>query len=148
MPSLVQKDNIYVIAHCLLNPLVRVKGFPVKKQSFEGNIIQLPCPESIYFGKLRWEVSKEQLDFPRYRRFCRELFLPIADILEQLKDYEIIVVGVSKSPSCAAQTTTIGYKGGKVKETKHEHVLGMGIFFEEIEKELKKRRIKVKYHEV
>lgn len=140
--------KIVVVAHCLLNPGVRVRGFPVKKHNFGENIIQLPCPESIYFGALRWEVSKEQLDFPKYRRFCRKLFLPVADILEIHKENQITIIGVSKSPSCGAHTTTIGYKGGRVRETGHEHVLGKGVFFEEIEKELNKRGIKAVYKEL
>lgn len=139
--------KLTVVAHCLLNPEVRLEGLPCKKVSFQGNVIQLPCPESIYLGRLRWEVSREQLDFPMYRRFCRELFLPVADLLQQRKDWEIIFIGVSKSPSCAASITTVGYKGGRIKESKHEHVSGMGIFFEEIEKELKERGIKARYRD-
>ena len=140
--------ELVVVAHCLLNPGVRVKGLAVNKLDIKGNVIQLPCPESVYFGKLRWEVTKEQVDIPMYRRICRELFQPIADILEQHKDSEITFIGVSKSPSCAAQTTTVGYKGGMIKkahEAKHEHISGMGVFFEEIEKELNKRGIRARY---
>jgi predicted secreted protein len=142
--------ELVVVAHCLLNPSVRVQGLAGKKPGIKGNVIQLPCPESVYFGKRRWEVSKEQLEIPMYRRFCRELFQPVADILEQHKDCEITFIGVAKSPSCAALTTTIGYRGGiieKAHEAKHEHIAGMGVFFEEIEKELEKRGIRVRYQD-
>lgn len=142
--------ELVVVAHCLLNPDVRVRGLAGKKLDIKGNVIQLPCPESIYFGKLRWEVTKEQMDIPMYRRFCREAFQSIADILEQHKDDNITFIGVSKSPSCAAQTTTVGYKGGMIKkahEAKHEHISGMGVFFEEIKWELKKRGIEVRYQD-
>ena len=141
--------ELVVVAHCLLNPGVRVKGLAGKKLDIKENVIQLPCPESIYFGKLRWEVTKEQLEIPMYRRFCRELFQPIADILEQNKDSDITFIGVSKSPSCAAKITTVGYKGGMIKKAhaKHEHIDGMGVFFEEIEKELEKRGIRVRYQD-
>ena len=69
---------------------------------------------------------------------------------EQHKDSEITFIGVSRSPSCAARTTTVGYKGGmikKVHEAKHEHIDGMGVFFEEIEKELEKRGIRARYRD-
>jgi len=44
----------------------------------------------------------------------------------------------------------VGYKGGmikKVHEAKHEHIDGMGVFFEEIEKELEKRSIRARYRD-
>ncbi|MDI6903173.1 MAG: hypothetical protein QMC77_05490 [Methanocellales archaeon] len=138
------EQRIQVVAHCLLNPTVRLG----KGAAFVVNmpVIQLPCPEASYFGLSRWEVTKNQLDFPKYRRFCRRLFMPYADVIQQLAEegVRIEIIGVAKSPSCAAEMTTIGYQGGEIKQCEHEHVRGRGIFFEEIESELKKRGIQLK----
>jgi predicted secreted protein len=111
-------------------------------------VIQLPCPELIYFGKFRWEVTWEQLNTAGYRRFCRELFEPYADMVEELArggDVIFEVVGVSKSPSCGCMTTTVGYCGGRVREVEHTHIAGRGVFIEEIERELEKRGIYVRF---
>lgn len=56
-------------------------------------------------------------------------------------------MGVSKSPSCGAKTTTVGYKGGRIKKVEHEHISGMGIFMEEIKKELERRGIEARFRD-
>jgi len=148
------EKRINVIAHCYLNPETRVKGI----KSIDGKrilnqitstgsqnepIIQLPCPEMIYFGANRRENTKDQFDFPNYRRFCSDLFLPYADMIEMFeKDgYQILITGVSKSPSCGALTTSVGGKAGKCDAFENKIETGKGIFFEEIENELKRRNI-------
>ncbi|MDF1558009.1 MAG: hypothetical protein P1P80_07520 [ANME-2 cluster archaeon] len=136
--------EIHVTAHCLLNPAVRLKGLkPLEPLSLKDNVIQLPCPESIYLGPNRWEVTKEQLDIPNYRRFCRRIFQPAADTIEMLyrSGYDITLVGVKGSPSCGALTTSMGMEGGRLREADHTHVQGRGIFFEEIIQELGKRGV-------
>ena len=136
--------EIYVMAHCLLNPAVRLKGLkPPERSSLGDNIIQLPCPESIYMGPKRWEVTKEQLDIPNYRRFCRQIFQPAADTIEMLyhSGHPITLVGIPGSPSCGALTTSTGMEGGRLHETGHTHIQGSGIFFEEINRELEERCI-------
>ena len=136
--------EIYVMAHCLLNPAVRLKGLkPPEHSSLGDNIIQLPCPESIYMGPKRWEVTKEQLDIPNYRRFCRQIFQPAADTIEMLyhSGHHITLVGIPGSPSCGALTTSTGMEGGRLHETGHTHIQGSGIFFEEINRELEERCI-------
>lgn len=53
-------EEINVIAHYLINPSVRLRGLKLPKQpEFSGYIIQLPCPETAYFGLDRWEIMKE-----------------------------------------------------------------------------------------
>ena len=149
-----KEKKVNVIAHCLLNPKTRVKGIKaIDDQAFqninkimnekEEPIIQLPCPEMIYFGINRRENTKDQFDFPNYRRFCRELFLPYADMIEMFeKDgYHISITGVSKSPSCGALTTSVGGEAGKCSSFGNTIVAGKGIFFEEIENELKRRNV-------
>ncbi|MDI6888209.1 MAG: hypothetical protein QMC78_00730 [Methanocellales archaeon] len=136
-----------VVAHCLLNPTVRIgEGAKLK---VSGPVIQLPCPETIYLGLSRWEVTKNQLDIPEYREFCRKLFKPYADMIQQLveRGADVELIGVAKSPSCGAELTSTGYPGGKIAIHKHEHVSGKGIFFEEIEAELNRRGIELKFRD-
>lgn len=140
------KHEVLVISHCLLNPLVRVKGVkPVQPIDAQGaNVIQLPCPEAVFFGMNRREITKDQLDHPAYRRFCREIFTHFADLLEDLaaNSVKIKILGVPKSPSCGVDITSIGGEPGKVKEFHHRHAPGPGVFMEGIIKELKKRDVK------
>lgn len=145
-------NEVMVIGHCLLNPLVRVKGvkpaLPVDSKG--ANVIQLPCPEAMYFGMKRREITKDQLDHPAYRRFCQELFTPFADLLEDLASsgINIKIVGVPKSPSCGVEITSVGGEPGKVKEFHHSHAPGPGVFMEEIIKELEKRNVKFEIKDV
>ncbi len=137
--------EIRVVAHCLLNPSTRVKGLKVLKFHHEdkGPLVQLPCPEALYMGLDRWAVTRNQMDVPEFRRFCRSLLTHYADIIEMLakKDFRIRIVGVAGSPSCGINTTTVGYQGGRVVESDHEHVSGQGIFMEELIAELERRGI-------
>ena len=141
----VQRE-VLVLGHCLLNPLARVKGVkpasPVRPKG--ANVIQLPCPESMYLGMRRREVTKDQLDHPAYRRFCREIFTPFADMLEDLASngVSIRIIGVPKSPSCGVSITSVGGEPGKSKEFHHTHAHEPGVFMEEIMKELKRRGVK------
>lgn len=134
-----------VIGHCLLNPLARIKGArPSLPLDVKGaNVIQLPCPEAMFFGMRRREITRDQLDHPAYRRFCRELFTPFADLLEDLaaSGIKIKIIGVHKSPSCGVEITSVGGEPGKVKEFHHSHAPGPGVFMDEIMKELKKRGV-------
>lgn len=140
------KNEVVVIGHCLLNPLARVKGVrPALPIDTKGaNVIQLPCPEAIFFGMRRREITKDQLDHPAYRRFCQEIFTPLADLLEDLAaaGIKIKIIGVPKSPSCGVEITSIGGEPGKVKEFHHSHAPGPGVFMEEITKEFQKRNVK------
>jgi predicted secreted protein len=142
-------QELEVVAHCLLNPHTRVKGLRPVSFALTGPVIQLPCPEAIYLGLDRWAVTRNQLDVPEFRRFCRDLLKYQADLLEMLSSQgaRIRIIGVSGSPSCGVCTTSAGYLGGKVKETPHEHVPGMGVFMEELAGELKRRGVPFKIAE-
>ncbi|WNY28423.1 hypothetical protein MmiEs2_06080 [Methanimicrococcus stummii] len=140
------KEKIYVIAHCLLNSKTRVKGIrrPDPFDTENKKIIQLPCPEFIFAGPNRERKTKEDYDTPEYRKLCRNLFYPYAYMIETLEKEgnEIIIAGVPKSPSCGILTTTVsGFKNNENEDAENEIVKGKGIFFEEIENELNKRKI-------
>jgi len=138
------------VAHCLLNHLTRVRGLDPLAFSPAGPLVQLPCPEALYLGAERWAVTRNQLDVPQFRRFCRSLIVHYADLLEMLakEGVRVRVVGVAGSPSCGVQTTSSGYAGGRVHEVEHEHVPGQGIFMEELTAELESRQIPFEAEEV
>lgn len=154
-----EKDKeVRVVAHCLLNPSTRVKGLrpltfrlqPEAQAEGEGPLIQLPCPEALYMGLDRWAVTRNQLDVPEFRRFCRSLLIHYADIIEMLakKGFRIRIIGVAGSPSCGVCTTSSGYTGGQVRECEHAHIAGRGVFMEELMEEMGRRGVKVTVEEI
>ncbi len=66
--------TIRVVAHCLLNPETRLAGLSPVVFRPEAPLIQLACPEAGILGLDRWAVTKNQIDIPTYRRYCREIF--------------------------------------------------------------------------
>jgi predicted secreted protein len=141
--------ELQAVAHCLLNPYSRVKGLDGSKFKAEGPLIQLPCPEALYLGMDRWAVTRNQLDVPEFRRFCRTLIVHYADLIEMIasKGASINIVGVAGSPSCGIFTTSTGYQGGRVQASPHQHVSGRGVFMEEFTRELERRGIVFKCQE-
>lgn len=142
-PEAASRQEVTVLAHCLLNPITRVKGLrPVQFRPAEP-VIQLPCPEVLYMGLDRWASTRNQLDVPEFRRFCRSLILYYADLLEMLarQGTRIRIVGLAGSPSCGIDTTSLGYAGGRPAECEHRHVSGRGVFMEELLAELERRGI-------
>jgi predicted secreted protein len=135
--------ELQAVAHCLLNPHTRVKGLGHLDFKPKPPLVQLPCPEALYLGLDRWAMTKNQLDVPEFRRFCSSLIVHYADIIELLasKGASTKIVGVAGSPSCGVLTTSDGYQGGRVQESHHRHVTGMGVFMEELTRELEKRRV-------
>ncbi|MBO4302088.1 hypothetical protein J5839_01920 [Methanosarcinaceae archaeon] len=141
--------TIHVVSHCLLNPSSRLRGLkdPPSFETAGRTVIQLPCPETIVFGLNRREITKDQLDHPFYRRFCRKLFTPYADMIEMYyrNGYNIVFYGVPKSPSCACELTSIGGIGGKDRKDRpfeNRIVPGKGVFFEEMEQMLHERNVR------
>lgn len=142
--------EISVVAHCLLNPYTRVKGLGPLEFKPEGALVQLPCPEALYMGLDRWAVTKNQLEFPEFRRFCRSLILHYADLIEMVgcKGATVRLVGVAGSPSCGILTTSAGYEGGRVCKAAHKHIPGKGVFMEELIRELEHRSVGFECDEV
>lgn len=141
--------TIRVVAHCLLDPETRLLGLRPVAFTPEPPIIQLPCPEAGCLGLDRWAVTKNQIDIPSYRRYCREIFAHHADLIEQFskRGCEIEVVGVEGSPSCGVTSTTAGYAGGRIRPQEHRHVPGRGVFMEEVAIELERRGVSFRLSE-
>ena len=149
-PDTTTEAEITVLAHCLLNPSTRVKGLRPVPFRPEGPLIQLPCPEALYLGLDRWASTRNQLDVPEFRRFCRLLITQYADLLEMLarQGKRLKIAGVAGSPSCGVDTTSLGYTGGRVRKCEHEHVSGKGVFMEELMAELERRGISFEAEEI
>jgi predicted secreted protein len=141
---------VTVAAHCLLNPLTRVKGLAPVIFRPEGPTVQLPCPEALYLGLERWAVTRNQLDVPQFRRFCRSLIEEYADLLQMLtrQGARLRIVGVAGSPSCGVITTSSGYTGGRVRECEHTHVSERGVFMDVLFDELARRGVPFRADEV
>ncbi len=142
--------EVRVVAHCLLDPFTRVKGLEQLMYRAEGSTVQLPCPEALYLGLERWAVTRNQLDVPEHRRFCRSLITHYADLMQMLvrQGARLRVVGVAGSPSCGVNTTSSGYAGGRVAECEHARVPGRGVFMEELLAELERRGVDFEAEEV
>jgi predicted secreted protein len=145
-----EKQEITVAAHCLLNPLTRVKGLAPLRFQPEGPTVQLPCPEALYLGLERWAVTRNQLDVPQFRRFCRSLIEHYVDLLQMMahEGARLCIVGVAGSPSCGVITTSSGYTGGRPGAAEHARVAGRGVFMEELLAELERRGVAFQVEEV
>ena len=119
--------KIVLLAHCFLNVNAKVAGIATEaagcKNIVSGlldagfGIIQLPCVEQSCCGSNRWGQVKEQLDFPAFRRRCRELLTPIVDqVLDFCENgYGICaVIGLDGSPACGVNYTCSGKWGGEI----------------------------------
>ena len=109
-----------MVAHCLLNPLTRVRGLEPLDISIAGPTVQLPCPEALYLGLERWAVTRNQLDVPEHRRFCRSLIVQYADLLQMLAKEGarvriVDVVGIPELRRCHDELWLRGWSGARVR---------------------------------
>lgn len=136
-----------VVAHCVLNQNSRVRGtthsdgmineiVTVLIENGVG-VIQMPCPELTYAGLLRNRQTKEQYDTRAYRKHCKHIASSTADQIEEYSsnNFRVIgVLGISGSPTCGVNATSL---------TK-----ARGILVEELQTELKKRKVAVSIRDV
>lgn len=117
--------KILFVSHCLLNTASKVKRFnreeieseeALRRQVVRAavdrgiQLVQLPCPEFLQYGSLRWGHCADQFDNPFFRSRCREMLEPILLQLEEYlsneKDFEVLgVLGIDGSPSCGVRYT-------------------------------------------
>jgi predicted secreted protein len=134
--------KIVVVAHCILNQNSRVQGIAYYAgiineivdvlRKYEVGIIQMPCPELTYAGLLRQRQTREQYDTPAFRRHCRQIASSTADQVEEYvrNDFKVLaVLGVEGSPTCGVEAN-------------------LGILIEELQSELKKRKVEVPMKDV
>jgi len=154
--------KIVVVAHCILNQNSRVLGIAYYPgmvneivdilRKYDAGVIQMPCPELTYAGLLRWSQTKEQYDTPAFREHCRQIASHIADQVEEYlrNGFKVLaILGVDGSPTCGVDETSVGYEGGylpKFAPTREANLIkAPGILIEELQSELKKRKVTVPF---
>jgi len=145
------------VAHCILNQNSKALGFASRpglvewlidflKQS--GCVVeQLPCPETLHLGVNRWWHTRDQYDTPGFRRHCRRLAKMVADLMEYYlrRGLAVVLIGIDGSPSCGVNLTGRNpYWGGEPRASAEQYqvVEGMGVWMEELLKEVKRKGIK------
>lgn len=116
--------KVLFVSHCLLNAAAKVRSddpaladearcrrrLLALALEHDVQLVQMPCPELLLAGHLRWGQVREQYDFPAYRRGCDRLLEPVLDELEELLAQpgwaEVVgVVSVEGSPNCGLRLT-------------------------------------------
>lgn len=152
--------NVLVISHCLMNGSAKLKGsgYPaareeILRRAMEGHlgILQLPCPEMLTLGALRWGVTREQLDTPMFRRSCRKMLSPVLHMISELirGGHRIVgILGVEGSPSCGVTRTCWGYQGGDLSAGPHpiaREGQGCGVFMEVLAEMISQRGLDIPF---
>lgn len=143
-----RSKKIIFLAHCLLNtnaiavgpmtptiwPAMIDEIIDVLKEK-KVSIVQLSCPEQLFFGIVRGKDAKQKMDKPEFRNFCKKLAKESVSLIEKYKKngFDVLgIVGKRGSPSCGVKETWVTDK--KLKPEK-------GIFIEELEKVLNTKNI-------
>lgn len=150
-----RSNKVIFITHCLLNTNSLAKGpktpsvYPAMINELiemvkenEIGVIQLPCPEQIFFGFVRNSSNKFEMDKPEFRKHCKTIAKNISDLIEgYLKNNFIVLgfVGKRGSPSCGVK------KIWTMRKNKLVEIEGQGIFIEELRKELERRNINIPF---
>jgi len=138
--------KLVFVAHPILNqnsmPVGKEKSPAAVKEVLEilaesgVGIIQLPCPELEYFGIDRKPKTKEALDNKIFRALCKKYVLQTLSQIEAYmkKNYQIIgILGLEFSPTYGVHQIENGSR----------NTPGKGVFIEELEEEMRKKRFQV-----
>ncbi|WRS28851.1 hypothetical protein U6B65_06920 [Oscillospiraceae bacterium MB08-C2-2] len=164
--------KIIFVSHCILNTASKVELYNqeeieseealrllfVKKALDKGiQFVQLPCPEFLMYGAIRWGHVSDQFDNPFFRqRVCESL----QSFLYQLQEYlahpdkfcVLGIVGIDGSPSCGVKYTCTGkgWGGDFSGRCDLDQVLSSvrlvnhpGVFIEELQKMLGQNNIDI-----
>lgn len=117
--------KIVFVSNCILNANNKVLEFARYPGMFFEilstlnkygiGVQQMPCPETLHQGNLRWWHSKNLFDNAGYRKKCRELAEQQADYLENYKiaNYQVVAILVCDgSPSCGYNISSYYENGG------------------------------------
>lgn len=164
-----RSKKIAIISHCIINQNSVVKGeykdinifFPFIKKLFEENIgiLQLPCPETEYYGLRRWGHVKEQFDNCGYRKYLEKIINSFVDIIKEYinNGYEIVgIYGIAGSPSCGVNLTCSANWEGEISLYKDKEdivsrikmINESGIFMEIFKSVLDKNKINIPFYDV
>lgn len=164
-----RSKKIAIISHCIINQNSVVKGeykdmnifFPFIKKLFEKNIgiLQLPCPETEYYGLRRWGHVKEQFDNCGYRKYLEKIVNSFVDIIKEYinNGYEIVgIYGIAGSPSCGVNLTCSANWEGEISLYKDKEdivsrikmINESGIFMEIFKSVLDKNKINIPFYDI
>ena len=164
-----RSKKIAIISHCIINQNSVVKGeykdinifFPFIKKLFEENIgiLQLPCPETEYYGLRRWGHVKEQFNNCGYRKYLEKIVNSFVDIIKEYinNEYEIVgIYGIAGSPSCGVNLTCSANWEGEISLYKDKEdivsrvkmINESGIFMEIFKSVLDKNKINIPFYDV
>jgi predicted secreted protein len=132
-----EEKKVVFVPHCILNPNIRDNSKSVKEivelfAESEVGIIQLPCPEIEYNGKLIKKIRNRK----KYREHCKKLSLKVLNDVKKYLEAEYMVLGilgVEFSHTCGVYRVHNGRK----------NIHGKGIFMDELEKEMQKKNFQV-----
>lgn len=130
-------EKVIFVPHCILNPLVKEGSMLAKDMirlfaESEIGIVQLPCPEIEYNGKLVKGLRYNK----KYREHCKKLSIKIMKDIKNYREanYKVLgILGIELSNTCGVH---------KIQRGKRE-VHGRGVFMKEIENEMRKRNFQV-----
>mgnify|MGYP005846226523 CR=1 FL=1 len=142
-----RSKKVVFVAHCLLNQNARAAGaeraagaikevIQLLTESDVG-IIQLPCPELEFdTGLNRRPKPRSSFDNKKYRQACKKLSCELLSKIEEYmkNGYTIVgLLGIEFSPTCSVYQIE---NGSRI-------IPGKGIFIEELEAEMRKKRFQV-----
>lgn len=129
-------EKVIFVPQCVLNPSIKgsIQSKEIIKLFAESNIgiIQLPCPEIEYNGKLVKGTRQNK----EYRQFCKKISLKVMkDIKKYIKaNYNVLgILGVDFSRTCGVHHIQ---RGSKIMP-------GKGVFIKELESEMQKGNFQV-----
>lgn len=119
-----RSKNCVLLAHCILAQTVRADGcekapaiitqvveFLMREQI---NIIQMPCPETLFIGLPRPPHGKKWYEQHGFRDHCRKIADDQAEYcktLEEAGNRIVAILGVEFSPACSTiQNSGIAYR--------------------------------------
>ncbi|MFA5051579.1 MAG: CD3072 family TudS-related putative desulfidase [Patescibacteria group bacterium] len=146
-----RSKKVIFASHCLLNQNARASGvakssgvvkefvnFCIKKGY---GIVPIECPQLQFEPLLRQPATREHYDNRAVRSVCRNIITSTIKqiIMYRQAGYAVCgIFGVEGSPTCGAVRTHVLSSGGR-----SVNVRGRGIFYDEMNAALKKRRISV-----
>jgi predicted secreted protein len=151
-----RSEKIIFLSHCCLNQNSKVRGIarypgairPLVELLLEHGIgmYQMPCPEMLYLGNMRWGQVKDQYNHPMFRKHCRRLAEVVIDQVENYRQCGYRILGfvmIDGSPVCGLNRTPRPKNemwGGMARYIpESENVNERGVFCDVFQEELKKR---------
>jgi predicted secreted protein len=119
--------KVAFVSHCVLNQNAKVGGIaqypaairPVVDLLLQHDvgIYQMPCPEMLYLGAMRWSQVRDQYNSPMFRRHVLGLATQVLDQAEDYRRSGYQVIGfimIDGSPVCGYRKTPQPAEPGQV----------------------------------